>query len=160
MEQKYTKEEVEHIRLLFTDGGRVGILQRIVNERLIEHPNIEVNPMVLKTFYQILDCSGVVSLIDGILFEKNSGNDLQDLGSNSIDFLQVTNGPFTLEAAMTMQSLHMGNPKTNTSPLQWLAYLMKGFSELTSEQMSAFDTVCNEFVLMGNARSFTDVNLF
>ena len=159
MGHKYTQQEMNEIRMLFIGGFPTrhpqpkGILQDVVNKGRAKNPDIKVNPSVLKAFYQMLDCQHVAILVD-VIEELNP----KSLGSNSLDFLQVTRGPYTVEAGMTMQAVHIGNPKTQTSPLQWLTYLMEGFSELTSLQMEAFDTICGELLLMADSRSVTSVD--
>lgn len=135
-----TKEELDSISPAF---GKGGIFQSIVRTGIERNTNIKVNVKKLKKVFADQGYSGVVELINAL--STKLGREVREVGFGSIDFLGVMNGPLTLEAINTLQSLYIGLPRLGVSPLQWLTYLSQGLENIPKEMIVAFDEVSGGF---------------
>ncbi len=149
MKPKRTPEEIALIRPAFNSNGKLGLIEMIVRTVHERHPSKVLYFDDLVSRYKKLECFGVVKLIECLVIEKRKG--LRQIGSSSIDFSGVTNGEFSIEAAMLLQELYIGNPKLGIEPLNWLFYLSEGVGKLIPEQIKAFDEVCADFAVISNA---------
>lgn len=145
----YTEEEIALIRPAFISDGKMGILETLVRTQHENNWNIAVDVEALKAAYGKLECRGVVQLID--VLAREGERELRELGSGSIDFAGVTKGPFSLEAAMSLVALYIGNPKLGITPLQWLTYLSVGFHTMIPIQRKAFSDICENLAAVHDA---------
>lgn len=140
---KMTREEFELVRPAFNSNGRFGLIEMIVRTAHERHPSKVLYFDDLVSRYKRLNCVGVLELIKFLVSEKEKG--IQEIGSGSIDFLWVvTKKEFSIESAMSLLELYIGNPKLGITPLQWLFYLSEGLGKLIPEQIKAFDDFCGE----------------
>ena len=145
---KRTAEEVALIRPAFNSNGRSGILEMIVLARKERAALAIVDISNLKKKYADLGCVGAVALIEVLSSKKETP---KEIGSGSIDFTGVTQGPFSIEGAMSLQELYIGGRRTGTTPLIWLAYLAEGIHGVMPLQRKAFDEICAEFSAISTA---------
>lgn len=132
-----TSEEIEHLRLLFTSPGKSGLIETIV-QKYITHP--EESRESLIAFFNGRRCPNA-ALLMGIMVDDS----ILSIGSKSIDLYGVTQGPFSMENAMSLQSIQIGSQKNGITPLRWFTALSKGFDEITEEQRGMFDEICESF---------------
>lgn len=142
MKPKRTPEEIALIRPAFNSNGKLGLIEMVVRTAHERHPSKVLYFDDLVSRYTRLECAGVLKLIDFLTDEKE--RNLTQLGSGSIDFAGVISGEFSMEAAMSLQEIYIGNPKLGITPLQWLFYLSEGLGKLKPEQIKAFDDFCGE----------------
>ena len=110
--------------------------------------NITLDKAQLVECYHIFGCEGVVALIN-MLFSDKRG--LCEIGSSSLDFAGVTQGPFSLENAISLSSIYIGNRRKGVTPTKWLSHLSLAFGTLSLVQRDAFDVICQDIVNMENA---------
>ncbi len=145
MASRRTSEEIARIRPAFNSNGKPGILESIVRTGRERKQNVTVDVEKLRSIYGELGCASVVRLIEFLASDKGG---IQELGSGSIDLAGATQEPFSIEGAMSLQELYIGNPRTNLSPLQWLMYLAEGIQAVVPEQRKVFDEICRDFLAM------------
>ncbi len=154
MQQSKTSEQIARVRPAFNSNGRLGILESLVRTARERCTNIQVDVPALKIKYAKLGCTGVVGLIE-FLFHEGEG--LTEVGSGSIDLNGVTQESFSLESALELQELYIGNPRIGMTPLQWLAYLAEGIDEVIPEQVECFDEICKELTKISSSVSRHDL---
>lgn len=142
MSPKMTPEEVALARPAFNSNEGPGTLESIVRAGHEKTRNVVVDVASLKRTYAELNCPGVVKFIDFLI----SDDELQEIGSGSIDLAGVAHKPATVERMMSLQELYIGNPRLGLTPLQWLTHLSRGLSGVPPAQIKIFDRFCGELI--------------
>lgn len=149
MRNTYSQQELDEMRMAFDGPGRTGIISNIVFSEFEKREVTVVNPQDLVNFFSSAGYLGVVELLKTFPFLDDSKN--YEFGSHSIDLYDVASGPFSIENAMTMVCLKIGDKKNGISPSFWMLYLMRGFDRLSPIQKIGFDGVCTDFAKMNQA---------
>ena len=142
MKKLYTQEEIEVIRLAFNSGQNIGTLQTLVNESIKKNPGLVGDMEALVKFYISEECKNIGELIPHLFTTETT-----EMGSASIDFLGVTDGPFTIENAMSLQELRIGSRRSGINSATWFAHLAEGFANLPKLQKEGLDLVCEAFLV-------------
>lgn len=149
MRGNYTQAELDEMRLAFDGSHGTGVISNVVLSEHEKDKNAIVNHQELVNFFSSAGCLGVIELLKTFPFLDDSKN--YELSSHTIDLYDVASGPFSIENAMTMVCLKIGNKRKRVSPSLWMLYLTRGFDQLSSLQKIAFDEVCASFAKMNNA---------
>ena len=139
MKKVYLSDDINIIRQAFSGSEGKGLLQTIVDREYEKNGRVASDKEALIVFYGVNGCPYVARLVEHI---DSLGS--KTIGSGSIDFMGVGDGPFSIENALSLQSLKMGDRRM--SPLEWLTYLSFGFGELEQLHKEAFDQVCQNLV--------------
>ena len=152
MPTKRTSEEIVRIRPAFNSNGRIGAFEGIVRTGHEKTREVRVDLPKLKRIYTGAQCLNVANLVE---YLATNGAGVREIGSGSIDLAGVSKGEFSMEDALSLQELYIGNPHRNITPLQWLTYLADGLSNLLPEQVRVFDEICGDLYLMATAAEIT-----
>lgn len=149
MKNHHSQQELDEMRLAFDGSHGVGLISNIVLSEYEKDKVTTVKHQELVNFFSTAGFLGVVELLKTFPFLDNSKN--YEFGSHAIDLYDVASGPFSIENAMTMVCLKIGNKRNGISPSSWMLYLMRGFDRLSPIQKIGFDGVCTDFAKMNQA---------
>lgn len=138
-----THAGLEEVQLLFgslhSDGLLAEIMHTELNKGALQSGEVEK----ATEYFASIKCDGVVHLIRSL--EKDGEDCACEVGSHSINLHGVAGTPRSSENFGTHVSLMIGNIKKDVTPIKWLAYLARGFNQLSPIQQKAFDAICADF---------------
>ncbi len=93
----------------------------------------------------------VLKLIDYLKREN-----VDQLGSSSIDFNTSPRGEFNLKKAINQEVLYIGVPNLRITPLRWLWLLEKGFDEVPHYLVKKLDKIAESFLSIQDSPELPD----
>jgi hypothetical protein len=118
-----------------------GMLTKTVLAEYRSNPDIEVDAGALKAGFAAIGCPNVGRVIDSIQRLNAEGKTLIQVGSGSIDLQWALKKEYSLERALLLQELYIGDLAHRIEPLRWLAYLIRGIDAVPVDLLPAFDMV-------------------
>lgn len=131
-------------RPLFDSNWSPGILSKLVNEEHERGVEGIPSPEEAKQIFRTGGVPAFADLVDVVLSETS--RKLLEFGSGSIDLEQVTQRKFTIETALRLQELYIGDVRRNIRPITWLCYLARRFDDVPPELRLILERVISEMV--------------
>jgi hypothetical protein len=131
-------------RILFDSNWAPGLLRTLVENEHALRPDLTHSPSEIVTLFETAGLPALAQMVLWLMTDE--GADIAILGSGSIDLDQVTQGEFTIESALRLQELYIGNARLEIKPLAWLSYLAQRVEEIPHETRGTLDRVMGEFL--------------